>query len=93
VLPRRTISGSISSVLHGRVYLAPIDADIPQLPIAETAQDHQGRLVLTLGDDACDPSVDEAEKPSCNGLDYLPSVRGVGVVRAAVQQRHCLSTF
>jgi hypothetical protein len=82
MLSRRTIPGS---VLQSCPYLTPMDAYILQVPIAEAAQEGRSRLALTLSDDACDPPVNEPGKPSCDGVDCLPSVGTIRVAGVAAQ--------
>jgi hypothetical protein len=63
---------------------------VPQLAIAETAQDDQIRVVFPPGDKGRDPSIDKAEKPSANGTGPLPNGGRTGIAGAAVQKGHCL---
>jgi hypothetical protein len=54
--------------------LAAINADVPQLPLVETAQDGQVCLMCALGEDGRNPSIDQLEKSSANGADRRPNV-------------------
>jgi hypothetical protein len=68
VLPRRAIPGGIH---QSWPCLIAIKAHVSQLPIAETAQDGQGRLVFAPSDESRHPSIDETEKPSADGAKRL----------------------
>ena len=70
-----------------------MNAPIPQLPVTETAHDGQSRLVLALGNDSANRSVNDAEKPSSYGGDHLPNVARIGIAGAAVQRGHWLRTI
>jgi hypothetical protein len=87
LLSRRTVPGRI---LQSWAYLTAMKAHVSQLPIAETAQDDQSRLVFSLSEKGRDPSIDDIKKPSADGADTLPNVRRAGITGAAVQQGHRL---
>ena len=70
-----------------------MNAPILQLPVTETAHDGQSRLVLALGNDSANRSVNDAEKPSSYGEDHLPNVGRTGIAGTAVQRGHCLCAF
>jgi hypothetical protein len=65
-----------------------MNAHIPQLPVAEAAQDRQICLMFALRDDGCDPSIDETGELSAHGMDHLPKIGRVGITGIAVQQGH-----
>jgi hypothetical protein len=76
VLSRRTIPSGICQTFAD---LVALNAHVSQLPIAETAQDGQTRLVFAMSDDGRDPSISETEKPPADGANHLPNVGRAGI--------------
>jgi hypothetical protein len=87
VLSRRTVP---CGVLQRWAYLTAMKAHVSQLPIAETAQDCQIRLVFAPSDEGCDPSIDETEESSADEAEALPNTNRAVVSGASVQQGHRL---
>jgi hypothetical protein len=72
---RVPLQGAISDgVRRSSLDLAAIDADVPQLPLVETAEDGQVCLMCALGEDGRNPSIDQLEKSCAKGADCRPNV-------------------